>query len=119
MTAVDIAERRARFRAFGFLILAVLTCGVMIVVRADPENDFTTGLWLGLLVGCADEGARENRRSSCTVGFWAAVGAALFFQLASHFNRGIGAEEVGQIVATAGIVSAMITFAILELRAAR
>ena len=140
MTAVDVAERKARSRALGFLLLAVLTCAVMIAARAHPDNDFSKGLWLGLLVGCAvnllpikrwlrpnnavsrmldDEGARENRRNSCTIGFWAAVCTALFFQLASHFNRGIGAEEVGQIVATAGIVSAMLAFAILELRAAR
>jgi hypothetical protein len=37
----------------------------------------------------------------------------------SHFNRGIAAEEVGQLVATAGIVCAITVFAILELRAAR
>jgi len=140
MTAVDIAERKARFRAFGFLFLAGLTCAVMIIVRSGRGTDFTQGLWLGLLLGCAlnllpikrwlrpnsdvvrlldDEGVRANRQLSCTVGFWAAVVVALAFQLASHFNAAIGAEEVGQYVATAGIVSAMVAFAILELRAAR
>lgn len=140
MTAVDIAERKARFRAFGFLFLAALTCAVMVFVRTGGGTDLTQGLWLGLLLGCAlnllpikrwlrpnsdvvrlleDEGARENRRLACTVGFWAAVVVALLFQLASHFNPDIGAEEVGQFVATAGIVSAMVAFALLELRAAR
>ena len=140
MTAVDIAERKARFRAFGFLFLATLTCAVMVFVRIGRGTDFTQGLWLGLLLGCAlnllpikrwlrpnsdvvrlldDEGTRVNRQLSCTVGFWAAVGVALVLQLASHFNSAIGAEEVGQYVATAGIVSAMAVFAILELRAAR
>ena len=140
MTAVDIAERKARFRAFGFLFLAALTCAVMVLVRSGRGTDFTQGLWLGLLLGCAlnlmpikrwlrpnsqvirlleDEGTRENRRLACTIGFWAAVVVALVFQLASHFDGAIGAEEVGQYVATAGIVSAMIAFAVLELRAAR
>jgi hypothetical protein len=140
MTAVDIAERKARFRAFGFLFLAVLTCAVMVLVRSGRGTDFTQGLWLGLLLGCAlnllpikrwlrpnsdvvrlldDEGTRANRQLSCTIGFWAAVVVALIFQLASHFDSAIGAEEVGQYVATAGIVSAMVALAILELRAAR
>jgi hypothetical protein len=39
--------------------------------------------------------------------------------MVSHFDGAIRAEEVGQFVATAGIVSAMLAFAILELRAAR
>jgi len=112
----------------------------MIIVRRGGGTDFIQGLWFGLLFGCAlnllpikrwlrpnnavnrlleDEGTRENRSLSCTAGFWTAIAVALSFQLASHFNRAIGAEDVGQIVATAGIVSAMITFAVLELRAAR
>jgi drug/metabolite transporter (DMT)-like permease len=140
MTAVEVAERRARWRALGFLFLAVLTCAVMIVVRTGRGSDFIQGLWLGLLLGCAfalspvkrwlrpnsavvrlleDEGTRENRRLSCTIGFWAAIALALFFQGLAHFNPGIGAEEVGQLVATAGIVCAITAFGILELRAAR
>ena len=140
MTAVDIAERRARNRAFGFLFLAALTCAVMVLVRTGRGTDFMQGLWLGLLFGCAinllpikrwlrpnsdvvrlldDEGTRANRQLSCTIGFWAAVVVGLAFQLVAHFNPGILAEEVGQYVATAGIVTAMVAFAILELRAAR
>lgn len=140
MTTVETAERTARVRAFGFLVLAALTCAVMVLVRSGRGTDFTVGLWLGLLVGCAlnllplkrwlmpnnpvvrlleDEGTRSNRRLACTAGFWAAVVTALGFQLASHFDATISAEQVGQLVATAGMVCAMIVFAILELRAAR
>lgn len=140
MTVVEIAERKARWRAFGYLFLATFTCALMILVRTGRGGDFARGLWLGLLLGCAlsllpinrwlrpnsavlplldDEGARENRRLSCTIGFWAAIAIALLFQLISHFIPGIAAEEVGQLVATAGIVCAISTFAILELRAAR
>jgi len=140
MTAVDVAERRARYRAFGFLFLAALTCAVMVFVRTGRGTDFTQGLWFGLLLGCVlnllpikrwlrprsevmrlldDEGTRANRQLSCTIGFWAAIIVALIFQLAAHFDPTIAAEEVGQRVATAGIVCAMTVFAILELRAAR
>lgn len=140
MTIVDIAERKSRLRALALLFLAALTCAVMILVRTNPRVDFTQGLWLGLLVGCAlnllpikrwlrpnndlsrlldDEGTQQNRQSSCTIGFWAGVAAALFLGLTSHFDPGVGAGEVGQLVATAAIVSAILAFAVLELRAAR
>ena len=140
MTAVEIAERKGRWRAFAFLFLAVLTCAVMVLVGNDPSSDFKQGLWIGVLVGCAlnlmpikrwlrpnstvtrlldDEVTRANRRLSCTIGFWAAIAVALIFQLASHFDPTIAAEEVGQLVATAGIVCAITAFALLELRAAR
>jgi hypothetical protein len=140
MTIVEAAEKKARWRALGFLVLAFLTCSVMVFVRNVPGNDFAQGLWFGMLVGCAinlmpikrwlrpgsavlrlmdDEGTRENRRLSCTLGFWAASIAALILGMAAHFNPAIGGEEVGQVVATAGIVAAMAAFALLELRAAR
>jgi hypothetical protein len=140
MTTVEIAERKSRWRALAFLFLAALTCAVMVVVRNEPDNDFMQGLWFGLLVGCAvnllpikrwlrpnsavlrlldDEGTRENRRVACTIGFWVATLAALLLGLASRASAAIDGGEVGQLVATAGIVSAMVAFAILELRAAR
>lgn len=140
MTAVQIAERTARKRALGYLVLAVLTAAVMIVVRTGHGTDFINGLWLGLLFGCAltllplkrwlrpksevmrlleDEGTQANRQLSCTLGFWAAIIVALLFQLLGHFNSSVRAEEVGQLIATAGIICAITAFAILELRAAR
>jgi len=140
MTAVDIAERKGRLRAFGFLFIAAMTTLVMVLLKEGWNSDFDQGLWFGLLVGCAlillpikpmirpnndvlklleDEGTREHRRLSCTVGFWAAVGTALTLVFACRFNRAIAPDEVGQIVATAAMVLAMATFAILELRAAR
>ena len=140
MTAVEAAERKSRWRAFGFLFLAALTCAVMIFVRSGHGTDFSQGLWFGMLVGCAlnlmpikrwlrpkdevvrlleDEGTRENRRLSCTIGFWAATAISVVIGMASHFDAAIAAEAVGQFVATAGIVSAIIAFAVLELRAAR
>lgn len=140
MTAVEVAERTARGRALGYLCLAGITCAVAVVVRTGHGTDFLKGLWLGLLVGCVltllpikrwlrsnsevhrmleDESARANRQLSCTIGFWAAILAGLLFQLLGHTHPGISAEEAGQLVATAGILSAITVFAILELRGAR
>ena len=140
MTAVDIAERTSRVRAFAFLFLALLTCAVAAVARNNPGSDFTQGLWFGLLFGCTlnlapikrwlrpnnavvrlleDEGARENRRLSCVAGFWVATVAALILFLTSRSQLALGADAVAQIVATAGMVSAMLAFAYLEIRAAR
>lgn len=140
MTAVDIAERTSRVRAFGLLFLALLTGAVAIVVRNNPGSDFTQGLWFGLLFGCTfnlapikrwlrpnnavvrlleDEGARENRRLSCVVGFWVATVVALILFLASRSEFPLRGDAAAQIVATAGMGSAMLAFAVLELRAAR
>jgi hypothetical protein len=140
MTVVELAERKSRWRAFGFLFLAALTCALMIVVRPGHGSDFSQGLWFGVLVGCAinlmpikrwlrpnnavlrlveDEGTRENRRFSCTVGFWVATAVAIAAGMASHFDPAVTAQEVGQLVATAAVASAMVAFAMLELRGAR
>jgi multisubunit Na+/H+ antiporter MnhB subunit len=140
MTAVDIAERTSRVRAVIFLFFCLLTCTVMVVALNKPRSDFTQGLWFGILFGCTlnlapikrwlrpnnavvrlleDEGARENRRLSCVVGFWTATVTALILFLASRSDVAIGADAVAQIVATSGMASAMLAFGSLELRAAR
>lgn len=140
MTAVEIAERKGRMRALAFIFLAGLTLAVMLYVASGRGGDFGQGLWFGLLAGSAvnlvpikrwlqpnndmirmleDEGVRENRHLSCMAGFWAAIIAALALSIGSRAFGGIGAPQVGQFVATVGIVDAMLTFAILELRGAR
>jgi multisubunit Na+/H+ antiporter MnhB subunit len=140
MAAVDIAERTSRVRAVIFLFFALLISAAMVVALKNPRSDFTQGLWFGLLFGCTlnlapikrwlrpnnavvrlieDEGARENRRLSCVVGFWAATIAAMILFLASRSDVAIGADALAQIVTTAGMASAMLAFGLLELRAAR
>jgi len=140
MTAVEVAEKKSRWRAVGFLSLAVLTLTVMVVDTSGRSNDFLQGLWFGLILGSAlnllplkrmlrprdevlklmdDEGTRENRRLSSTAGFWAAVVAAMALGLYSRSSDAIDAWMVGQLVASAAMVSAMVTFGLLELRAAR
>lgn len=140
MTAIEVAEKKSRWRALSFLLLAALTLAVMVFDTSGRGTDFTQGLWFGLMLGSAlnllpwkrllrpndevlrlmdDEGTRENRRLSSTIGFWAAVMAALGLGLISRYSDLLDAWLVGQLVATAAMVSAMVTFGLLELRAAR
>jgi hypothetical protein len=140
MTTVEIAEKKSRWRAVAFLSLAVITFTVMVFDTGGSATDFTQGLWFGLIVGSAlnllpmkrllrpndevlklmdDEGTRENRRLSSTIGFWAAIVTALSVGLFSRYSGAIDAWLMGQLVATAGMVAAMVTFGLLELRAAR
>lgn len=140
MTAVEIAESRSRKRALGFLALAALAVGLMLLVSNGIGGDFARGLWFGVMLGSAinllpikrlvrpndqvlrlmdDEGTRENRRLSSTIGFWAAIAAALGLGLFSRYSDVVDAWLMGQLVATAAIVAAMLTFGALELRDAR
>jgi hypothetical protein len=140
MTAVDIAEGRARWRAFGLLFLAALSIGLMAFNLRTGGSDFGHGLWLGVLAGCAfnltpikrwlrpnnavvrlldDETTREYRHLSCTVGFWASVIAAIVLAAVSRSTAWMTAPDVAQMIATAGITSSMVAFAFLEIRAAR
>ena len=66
-----------------------------------------------------DEGVREHRRMSCTAGFWAAVVSSLAVATAVELAVPLGAFDAVRVVATAAIAAALISFATLELRAAR
>jgi hypothetical protein len=140
MTAVEIAERKSQWRALGFLFLAALTVVVMTLVANGWGGDFVQGLWFGLAAGRAfnllpvkrwlrpnsevvrlleDEGVRENRRLSCTLGFWGAIIASLGLDLVYRLSGSIDVGDFGQLIATAALVSAMVTFGLVELRGAR
>ena len=140
MTAIDIAERKARLRAYGFLFLAALSAALMVFNIRSGGSDFSHGLWVGVLAGSAfnltpakrwlrpnnevvrlldDEATRQFRHVSCTVGFWGSVAAAIVLAVVTRFAPGLTAPEVAEIIATAAIASAMLAFAGLELRAAR
>ena len=140
MTAVDIAERKARLRAYGFLFLAALSAVLMVYNIRSGGSDFSHGLWVGVLAGSAfnltpakrwirpnnavirlldDEAAQHYRHLSCTVGFWGAVSAAIILAVVTRFAPDLTAPEVAEVIATAAIASAMLAFAGLELRAAR
>jgi hypothetical protein len=140
MTAVDIAEAKGRWRAFGLLFLGALAIGLMVFNLRSGGTDFSQGMWLGVLAGSAlnltpvkrwvrpgnavarlldDESTQEHRQFACMIGFWASVIAAVILAVLTRSSSILAASEVADIVATAGIASAMLTFAALELRAAR
>jgi hypothetical protein len=137
MTAVELAERKARWRALGFLFIAALIVATMVAVSEGQGGDFVKGLWLGMVFGSTlsllpfkrwlqprdavaqlldDEGARENRRLASTAGFWAAMVTAIGFGFFTPDMPGFSAYMLGQYIATAGMVTAMLTFAFLEIR---
>src|SRR3954452_23933450 len=89
MTVVDVAERKARWRAFAFLFLGALTVALMAFNIRSGGSDFTHGIWVGVLAGSGtnltrgrrwksqnnagprlldDEATQQYRQLSCTVG---------------------------------------------------
>ena len=139
MTAIDVAERKTRYRAIAFYLFAAGSLLTLWLSMARPESDFFRGLWTGLTFAAAanllpltrwlkphstvarlldDEGVREHRRLSCTSGFWASVVSSLGVAIATEAAAPLGAFDAVRIVATASIAAALTSFATLELRAA-
>lgn len=148
MTTIDMAERRSRARALAFYVFAaaiILTLWVSFgpaggaAIDGD-HRDVVRGLWFGITAGSAvnlmpigrwlkpnsavarlldDEGTREHRRMSCTAGFWAAMMASLAVALVVHDAAVLNAFDTARVIASAAIAAALISFATLELRAAR
>ena len=107
---------------------------------ARPGSDFLRGLWMGLTFAAGanllplarwlkprseiarlldDDGVREHRRLSCTAGFWTAVVSSLAVAMAVELEAPLGPFDAVRMVATAAISAALVSFATLELRAAR
>ena len=139
-TAAEQAERKSRARAINHLVLAAALAVLMIIVCLGYGGDFTQGLWAGVLLGCAltlvpiqrwlrsksevtrlmeDEVTRDFRRSAATAGFWVAIVTAIALGFPAREGFGINGWLMGQLVASAGTGTAMLTFGILELRALR
>lgn len=140
MRVIEVVERKSRYRAASFYFFASMSLLTLWLSMNRPQSDFLRGLWLGLTFAAAanllplarwlkpssavaqlldDDGVREHRRLSCTAGFWAAVLSSLAVATAVQFAAPLGAFDVVRLVATAAIAAALISFATLELRAAR
>lgn len=134
------AEQKSRSRAISYLTLSAILAILMIAVVLGLGGDFVQGMWAGALAMCAlnllpihrwlrprsevtrlmeDEVTRDYRRFSSTVGFWAAIPAAIILGFPAREGFAIDGWLMGQLVASAGVVAAMLTFGILELRALR
>ncbi|MGI4733119.1 MAG: hypothetical protein ACRYGI_19665 [Janthinobacterium lividum] len=65
-----------------------------------------------------DESVRQHRLMSFTAGFWAAIASALAISVVTTFVP-FAPMTAAQIIASAGLSAALISFATLERRAAR
>ncbi len=146
--AVELAERKARARALVFLVFATVIVAVLVADVTVLRADFAHGLWVGVTTGAAisllplgrwlkpgstvaglldDEAVREHRRAATSTGFWAGLAVAVVLS----FVTGDGARlaplgiaiaspfDVARLIATAALATALVSFATLELRAAR
>ena len=66
-----------------------------------------------------DETTREHRRLSGTAGFWAAMLSSLILSFLTAGGGALSAFDVARVIATAAMTAALVSFAVLELRAAR
>ena len=140
MTVIEVAERKGRYRAASFYFFAAMSLITLWWSMARPDSDFLRGLWVGLTFAAAanllplvrwlkpsskvarlldDDGVREHRRISCTAGFWTAVVSSLVVAMAVELRAPLGPLDAIRVVATAAIAVALMSFATLELRAAR
>ena len=140
MTVIDVAERKSRARATTFYFFAAMSLLTLWVSMAMPGSDLLRGIWTGLgfaavinLLPLArwlkpnspvarlqdDHRVREHRRMSCTAGCWASIISAIAVAITVEEAAPIDAFDAVRVVATAAISAALISFATLELRAAR
>ncbi|MGR6329105.1 hypothetical protein ACU5AX_08575 [Sphingomonas sp. XXL09] len=139
MDTIELAERKSRAWALMLYVLGAVLLLSQLAGMTVMRRDFVDGFWLGVALVCAltllpwrrwlkpdsalnrlmeDEVVREHRRMSCTAGFWASLAAALATAPFAH-DVMLASYDVSRVVATAGLFAAMISFATLELRAAR
>ncbi|MDE0878878.1 MAG: hypothetical protein OSB00_09505 [Sphingomonas bacterium] len=139
MNMIELAETKSRAWAIMLYVLGTVLLMAELVGMTMKQSDFVDGLWLGVAMVCAltllpwrrwlhpdselnrlldDEVVREHRRMSCTAGFWASLIAALLTAPFAH-DAMLASYDVSRVVATAGLFAAMVSFATLELRAAR
>lgn len=138
MSDVDRAEIRTRQR--GVILYLLAACLLLSLVAGGPGVSAPTRLlpWYAMIVVTAlnltalpfrfrrdglgplmnDETTRAHRQMSFEAGFWASlVAAALTTGVASLAP--LDGVAAGRVIITAGLVAALVSFATLELRAAR
>ena len=139
MTAIERAEFKGRMRAVIFYVLAA---GLLLALVAGFGHDDgpLTGLWSALAAASLvnllplgpllkpnsrvarlldDETTAGHRAMAATAGFWAATLSALALAMVVADGPVVASADVAHAVLTAGVVAALVSFATLELRAAR
>ncbi|MDB5692644.1 MAG: hypothetical protein JWO81_1707 [Alphaproteobacteria bacterium] len=136
------AERLARFRAWIFLVEALLFVGMQIIFFDSPAAERARLLnnsrvlawifWVVLLLAMMsiqgglrsnkavrallnDELTRMNRARAYAAGFWAAMAGALGLTIVQMWIEVTGREAV-HIIVSAALGAALLTFALLDWR---
>jgi hypothetical protein len=136
------AERLARFRAWIFLVEAMLFVGMQILFFDNPADERARLLnnprilawivWVVVLLAMMsiqggwrnskavrallnDELTRMNRVKAYVMGFWAAMGSAVGLTLFDMWKEVTGREAI-HIIVSAALGAALLTFALLDWR---
>ena len=94
----------------------VLACGVVALHLTPVGTALNRSRVVKSLLN--DESVRQHRLMSFTAGFWAAIASALAMSVITTFVP-FAPMTATQIIASAGLSAALISFATLERRAAR
>lgn len=141
MSIVETVERKGQLRAIIFYGLALGLLAALLFSFGAPSTGPRESIWVALATASAinlspmlrwlkpnnpiarlleDETAHEHRRRSMTTGFWAATLAVFVLVLVTDDNLVlVSAYDAARLIGTAAIVAALVSFATLELRAAR
>ena len=140
MSLIDLAERKARTRAFAFYGFATASVALLLITLGAHPSPVLLGMWLGLTFTAAlcltpfatrlktkgplarlleDETTREHRQASSVVGLWAALLAAFAMIIVAVVPGLVSASDTARTIVTVAVAAALLHFATLELRAAR
>lgn len=136
-TDVDKAERLGRARAILFYLLAAafLMSGIIGLQARDSLAQLMAWLLLAFLVAVNllpiagarlgrlrgllnDETTRTHRQRSFVVGFWVSIASAAMLAVLSQ-SFPIAGEDMARTIVTLSLSAALVSFATLELKAAR
>ena len=138
MSDVELAECKSRTRATLFYLMAVTLVVSAWLGIGKPADGHRVAVWLVMVLLIAlnltpistmfrrarwarlldDDTAREHRRTAFEAGFWSTIAAAIVLAVVVP-RAPITGLDVARVVITAGLAAALISFATLELRAAR
>lgn len=138
MDLIQKAERISRRRAYLFLLLALVLVIATLMGVDSPMKPSRVSAWvlLAVLVGLNlspftpilrrgglaqllnDENAKVNRVTGHVAGFWAMLAATLAIGIGTNFLQ-IDSFVGARLVMATGLATALVTFALLELRSLR
>ena len=138
MDLVERAERKSRMLAIMMGLMGVVVVVLLMITmrtHVDGWRGFQAGItaaalfylspfvrWLlpkNLARLIDDERTQAHRGTSCTIGLVAAVVAAFATMAMTEGNTLLTASDAARMIMSVGVAAALLSFAALELRAAR